>query len=206
MRDEDEIRQARFRRLKAAYDADLNSLAILRARRYLARYPDHGYPWYLLGSALRALARYDEAEEALERAIALCPDDRRRILLCERGHLEGQRGEYERAADWYRRAIEAQPTHAAGYIFLGGILGSQGRLAEAEEVHRTAVETCYEGCLDEAFLNLGLILRARERFDEAAECFREAIRLDPGYRDARRVLRDVEGCLRLLSRRGRPSP
>jgi cytochrome c-type biogenesis protein CcmH/NrfG len=143
VRDQEEIRQARFERVRAASDADLNALAILRARRYLARYPDHGYAWYLLGEALRALARYDEAEEALNHALRLCPEDRRRIPLSEMGHLEKQRGDYERAADWFRKAIEAEPRHASGYIFLGGILARQGRLREAEEVHRTAIETCY---------------------------------------------------------------
>lgn len=201
MSDEEEIRRARFRRVKAAYDADLNALLILRARRYLARYPDHGYAWFLLGEAFRALARYDEAEEALANALRLCPEEKRRILLKEMGHLEKQRGNYERAAGWHRKAIEAQPTHAGGYIFLGGILALQGRLRDAEEVYRTAVEFCYEGCLDEAFLNLGMVLRAQERFEEAAECFREAIRMDPGYREARRALRDAERCLRMIGRR-----
>lgn len=197
--DEEEIRQARFARVRAADDADHHSSVILRGRRYLARYPDHGYAWYLLGAALRALARYDEAEEALTNALRLCPE-KRRILLSQMGHLDEQRGEFDRAADRFREAIEAEPHHAAGYIFLGAILARQGRLHEAEEVHRTAIETCYEGCLDEAFLNLGLVLRAQERFEEAAECFREAIHLDPGYRDARRALGDVERCLRMTGR------
>ena len=116
------------------------------------------------------------------------------------GHLEKQRGELERAAGQYRWAIKAAPRHTAGYIFLGGVLARQGRLREAEDVHRTAIETCYEGNVDEAFLNLGLALRAQERFDEAAECFREAIRMDSGYHDARRALRDVERCIRMLKR------
>ena len=75
--DEEEIRRARFERIKAASDADLNALVILRARRYLVRYPDHGYAWRLLGEALRALARYNEAEEALTHALRLCPEDRK---------------------------------------------------------------------------------------------------------------------------------
>ncbi len=147
-------------------------------------------------------SRYDEAEEALATALELCPADRRRLPLTEMGYLEAQRGDFERAAGWYRKAIEAEPTHSASYIFLGAILGQQGRLREAEEVHRMAIETCYEGCLDEAFLNLGLVLRAQERFEEAAEYFREAIRLDPADRHARRALRDVERCLRIA----RPGP
>jgi cytochrome c-type biogenesis protein CcmH/NrfG len=199
--DEDEIRQARFERVKAAYDVDSHALTILRARRYLARYPEHGFGWYLLGVSLRCLGRYDEAEEALATALRLCPEGGRRIPLVDLGHLERQRGDYERAAGWYRKAIEAAPRDASGYIYLGAILALQGRLREAEEAHRTATETCYEGCIDEAFLNLGLVLLAQERFEEAAECLREAIRIDPDYRHARKALRDVERCLRMMRRR-----
>jgi tetratricopeptide (TPR) repeat protein len=203
--DEEEVRQARFERVMAAHKAGLSALTILRARRYLDECPGEGpldyFVWFWLGETLAELGRYGEAEEALTNALRLCPEGRERVPLCEMGHLNGRRGEYQRAADWFRKAIEAAPRHAGGYIHLGSVLSLQGRLREAEEVHRTAIETCYEGCLDEAFLNLGLVLRAQERFDEAAECFREAIRIDPGYRDARRALRDVERCLRMTKRR-----
>jgi hypothetical protein len=50
-------------------------------------------------------------------------------------------------------------------------------------------------------LNLGFVLRAQERFEEAADCFREVIRRDPGYRAAKKALRDVERCLRARGHR-----
>jgi tetratricopeptide (TPR) repeat protein len=196
----EEIQKARFERVRSAYDARYYSLAILRARRYLARYSEDGYAWYLLGVSLGCLARYGEAEEAFATALRLCPDDRRGIPLSGLGHLEAQRGAYERAAGWFRQAIEAAPRDASGYIDLGGILAKLGQLREAEQVHRTATETCYEGDLDEVFLNLGFVLRAQERYDEAADCFREAIRINPGNRAARRALRDVERCVRMTRR------
>ncbi len=199
--DADELRGARFARVKAASDADLPALTILRARRYLARYPDHGYAWYLLANALIELARYNEAEEAVSNALRLCPEERQHFPLCMMGQLYRFRGDYERAAEWYSKAIEAAPRDTQGYIYLGCVLALQGRMREAEEVHRKATESCYEGCLDEAFFNLGLDLRAEERFAEAAECFREAIHLDPGYRAARKALRDVERCLQARDHR-----
>ncbi len=103
-------------------------------------------------------------------------------------------GDYDQAAVWYRRAIDADLGDATGHIYLGAVLARQGRLHEAEEAHRLAIG-CAEGCIDEAYFNLGLVLRAQERFAEAADCFRESIRLDPEYRAARRALRDVERCI-----------
>jgi tetratricopeptide (TPR) repeat protein len=121
-----------------------------------------------------------------------------RIPFGKMGHLFLQSGDYDQAAEWYRKMIDVDPNDATGYIYLGAVLAQQGRLREAEETHRKATE-CSEGCIDEAFLNLGLVLRAQERFQEAAECFRKAIDLDPKYREAKMALRDTEQCLKLLS-------
>ena len=186
----------RYERLRRLADGDYAATAIRYGRRYLADYPEHGPAWLVVGRALVGLARYEEAEQAFAKAIDLCPPDKRQYPFFQMGHLFRAAGDFDLAADWYRRAIAADPDDATGLIFLGGMLAKQGRFAEAEEIHRAAT-ACGEGCIDEAFLNLGFVLRARGRFAEAADCFREAIRLDPDYRAARRALRDVELCLKL---------
>ncbi len=198
---DDDSQRARFVRLKTEYNAGRPAVTVLLGRRYLVDYPDHWPVWVWLGDALKVLHRYDEAEEALTQAFQRCPEHKRRLPMIDFGHLHEARDDLERAARWYHKAIEAQPRHAAGYIFLGGVLARQGRLREAEEVHRNATETCHEGSLDEAFLNLGLDLLAQERFREAAECFREAIHRDPDDRVAKRARRDVQGCLRARDHR-----
>jgi tetratricopeptide (TPR) repeat protein len=120
------------------------------------------------------------------------------------GHLCKARGDYKSAAAWYRQAIEAVPREASGHIYLGGVLAKSGRLKEAEAAHRAATR-CIEGCRDEAFLNLGLVLRAQERYEEAAECFERALELDPKYAAAKKALRDVRRALRfLMGNRHRP--
>lgn len=188
-------RQSRYERLRRLSDRPLPASTIRYAQRYVADYPDHGPGWLLLGIALVELGRYEEAERAQGKALELCPPAKRQIPLSHLGHLFQQAGNYDQAAAWHRKAVEACPGDATYHIYLGAVLALQGRLCEAEEVHRVAVE-CAEGCIDEAYLNLGLVLRAQERFGEAADCFREAIRLDPKYREARRALRDVERCIR----------
>jgi tetratricopeptide (TPR) repeat protein len=195
----DSMRMARFRRLRAAWNADLNALTVKQAKQYLAQFPDHGPAWHMLGTALTELARYSEAEQALWNALRLCPRHMRRVPLCSMGHFYSARGEMARAEKWYQRAIDAAPKHAAAYIFLGGVFARQGGLRQAEMIYRRATETCDEGYIDEAFLNLALVLRAQERFDEAAAWLREAIRIDPEYERAKKVLRDVERCRKWLS-------
>lgn len=195
-------RSERFRRLQRRSDGPFPALTVLEARRFLREYPDFGPAWLLLGIALIELARYEEAEQSLGKAIELAPSKKQCIPLWHMGHLFRNCGDYEQSAKWYRQAIEATPDDATGYIFLGAVLARQGRLHEAEEAYRTGA-ACREGCVDEAFYNLGNVLRARERFDGASECYREAIRLDPNYRIAKQALRDAQLCSKLRRTRKR---
>jgi tetratricopeptide (TPR) repeat protein len=194
-------RKSGYKRLSRLSDGPYPAYAIRYGRRFLMKYPDHGAAWYQVGKALLRLARHEEAEQALAKAIELCPEGHLQIPFAAMGELFKFSGDYERAEHWYRRAIDAAPDDTQGYIYLGGMLARLGRLIEAEEVHRQGIQ-CSRGYIDEAYLNLGLVLRARERFSEAAECFREAIRLDPEYRAAKQALRDVEHCLKFGRRRG----
>lgn len=192
---------SRYQRVRRASDADLPALTILRARQFLADYPAHGPAWYTLGIALTELARYDEAESALSKAIEHCPKAKLWIPYSGMGHLYNAIRDYPSACIWFRKAIDAAPDEASGYIFLGSVLAKQGRLTEAEAIHRAGTE-CIEGCVDEAYLNLGLVLRAQERFEEAEACFREALYQDPQYRAAKAALRDVIGCIAERNRLG----
>ena len=165
-------------------------------RRYLTDYPEDGLVWYLVANALIEMTRYKEAEQANAKAIEFCPPGKTQIPLAQMGHLHQEAGDYDQAAEWYQKAINADPIDASYFIYLGALRAKQGRFSEAEEAFLAATH-CIDGCINEAYLNLGFILRARERFEEAAECFREAIRLDPEYRAAKVALRDVERCLKL---------
>ena len=192
---ENEMVKARWSHLRAAHKADLPALTVARAREFLREYPDCGPAWKILGEALVDLARHSEAEHALKQAIAKCPPDKLWIPLAEMGHLHRARGEYKAAVAWYRRAIDKMPDEASGHIYIGGVLAKTGRLKEAETAHRAAIR-CTQGCRDEAHLNLGLVLRAQERYDEAATCFEQALKLDPKYVAARKALRDVRNTMR----------
>ena len=189
-------KQLRHNRLRKLSNGPHPALTIRYGRKYLRDYPEDGVAWYLVANALIEMARYEEAEQANAKAMEYWPPEKIQIPLAQLGHLYLEAGDYDRAAECYRKAIEAAPNDADGFIYLGCVRAKQGRLHDAEEAHRAGIQ-CGEGCIDEAYLNLGYILRARERFEQAAECFREAIRIDPEYRAAKLALRDVEICLKL---------
>src|SRR5262245_34834390 len=184
-----------FKRILQALEKSQPALAVARARLFLTECPEHGPGWLLLGEALGRLARYAEAEEALTTAQRFMPPERLDIAYAQLGDLYGERGDLDKAATWYRQAIEVAPQSACAYLQLGNILAKQGRLQEAEEVYRQATE-CEKGCLGEAYLHLGLMLRAQERYEEAVECFEQALEREPSYREAHDALRDVRKAMK----------
>ncbi len=184
-------------RLSKAWSSGRIASTLILARRFVKAWPDFGQAWAVLGTTLVSLARYEEAEVALQRSIGLCESDSKRIAFAFMGELFKKKGEFETAIEWYNRAVELAPDHASSYIYLGMVLIDQGRLCDAEKILRKGV-LCDRGCIEEAHFNLGFVLLAQDRHEEAADCFREAIQYDPEYRSAKNALKDVERCLKLL--------
>ncbi|HUE71375.1 MAG TPA: tetratricopeptide repeat protein [Pirellulaceae bacterium] len=189
-----------FAKLKKEIESGHPAAAILLGYRLVRRFPEFGPGWLFLGQQLCELARYEEAEGALLRALELMAKENRWGVLKLLGDLFREAGNYAKSADWYRKQTEEFPHDATGYIMLGAVLAKSGQFDEAATMHRRGTQ-CEIGAIDEAHLNLGLVLRAQERFSEAAECFREAIRRDHDYEDAKVALCDVELCLKLFPKR-----
>jgi len=181
-------------RIRAAVDAGHTCLVALLCEDYLRHNPRSWLAWYELGSALWPMARYADALKALRKARAYCPDELLHFVYDEVGHLYKRWGKYLTAARWYQKSIDARPDDATGYIYRGGALARHGDLRGAEAMHRAAT-ACREGCIDEAYLNLGLVLRGQGRSGEAVDAFRKALELTPDYPEAADGLADVEQAL-----------
>lgn len=142
---------------------------------------------------LYGMTRYEDAIRVYEDALGWIDDESDRWSVYNQiGRLYRYWGHLGLAEAWFRKAIEAEPDERASRIFLGACQARQGKLAEAEETHRAAAACPGTWLLDEAYLNLGLVLRGRGRFAEAADCFRKALELDSGYEEAAVALADVE--------------
>ncbi len=201
LRNEQNMTPADLRRdLTVEFGADHPASTVLLARMLLARHPNDAQTLVRLGHVLSELANYDEAESVLLKALEYCDESRQAIVYGKLGHLFMFRGEYHIAAEWYQKAVEAAPLDATGYIYLGSTLARQGRLSAAEIVHRKAT-ACTEGCIDEAYYNLGLVLRGQGRLEESRDCFESALQLDSNYQEAREALEDVTAAIGYLSRR-----
>lgn len=171
------------------------------ARRILAEHPRRANTWMRLGDALRAMGRFEDAEAALRQALRFVRRDFRAWVTARLGALHSDRGDLDLATRWFRRACQQDPREATWHIFLGATLARRGRLLAAANAHQRATR-CRRGCIEEAWLNLGFVRRCQGRHAEAMRCFRNALKRDARYAEAKRALRDLEH-LHRLARQGR---
>src|SRR5918911_1276937 len=180
-----------FEKLAASFEQEWPALTVSLARKYLSDYPDDECALMLYGVALQTLGRYKEARQALENALCLFPENKHYLIYRQLGSLYQDMYDEAEAERWFKRAIENGPDKASNYIYLGTMLARTGKLDEAESYHRQAIAfSC--GNKDEAFLSLGYVLRAKEEYVEAFECFRKALEINPDCRRAQDALSDVE--------------
>ncbi|MFO0345594.1 MAG: tetratricopeptide repeat protein [Labrys sp. (in: a-proteobacteria)] len=96
-------------------------------------------------------------------------------------------GRHEDAAALYRRVIAADRRHARAWNFLGMALFEGGGRSEA--VTRRALTLCLHGAAlaardPDLYANAAVVLRAAGQGEDAAECLRHALALDPDHRAA----------------------
>jgi tetratricopeptide (TPR) repeat protein len=193
-------RQQRFRELVSMWNQELFAGVIESAKEYLKDFPNHDLVRLYYGIALYELARYEEAKKALLQIIKECDPEHLAYLYSQMGHLYKKKGEFQKAAQWYRKAVKAEGREAGYWIFLGAVLALDGKLLEAEECHRQATK-CRTGDFSEAYLNLGYVLRAQEKYTKALVCFEKALELDPKYKEAKHAIKDLKKVLELKQRK-----
>jgi len=186
---------------QAITDADNRNQAatvVLLAERWLQENPNDVWISHEYATMLYKLTRFEEALQVYRDMIERHPDHRWGIYN-QMGHLFRYRGDYKEAAKWYQKAIDEDPAEASSYIFLGATQARQGCLTEAESTHRKATQ-CEDGFIDEAYHNLGLVLRGQGRYEEAEVCFMKAVEIDPEYEDAIEALEGIKCVRKLIGR------
>ena len=184
-------------KFQAIREADQNDqIGYVRhlCERFLEEHPDHGPALLRYSRNLIALGVYAEAQTALDHAEKVVPPQHLHLVLARRGHLLEAQGRFDEAVETFMEAHRLDPDDATYLIYAGGAAACRGDLHLALDFYDRA-SRCPEGCIDEAHFNRGGKLLALKRYDEAAEAYREALRLDPDYDIAKERLEDVERIL-----------
>jgi len=192
----DPQKQAQTRALQKAWASGKVATTMEIAKGYVKSYPKSAYGWFVFGDVLLEIARYDEAKIALEKAIKRCKPNNLALPYESMGHLYKAKGNNRTAEKWYRKALEIRPNNPYILVFIGAALAKQGKFTQAKKFHRKAIKVAGPEA-DEAYYNLGLILRAEEKYNDARKAFEEAIKLDPNYKEVKKALKDVNYALNM---------
>jgi eukaryotic-like serine/threonine-protein kinase len=117
----------------------------------------------------------DRARDSIEKANARNPDSA--AVHIATGILEQSEGQFERAGDAFRRAIELEGRNADARRYLAAVYQSMNHPDEALLAYNDAIAA--EPAYFRPYLDLGLFYFVRARYEEAATAFRKVTELAP---------------------------
>lgn len=154
--------------------------ALAEFRFLLTRNPDSAQVHILLGQALDASNQAQAATAEFEAAVKAEPAPPEAHFGL--GYLYWKQQRYEDAGREFRAELKAQPQHTQALTYLADAEMHTDN-DQAAEAHLRQV-LALDSNIRLAQLDLGILLASRNDSDAAAQCFREAIRIDPSKPDA----------------------
>lgn len=198
---DDEITLARIEINKGFYDKALDRLRPLaQSNTWLSP-----MAWGWMGVAYERKGQRDAARQAHLEAMRLYKRQHRSMTpaMLDLAGLAFRTNRFDRAAQWYRKARQADPTDPRASFFLGVSLEKMGRLEQALQLYKQTLELEGKAVSKTSFrfvdvhLQMGLVLEKLGRTREGMQHLK--IWLRKAHDDQRRRL--VEQQLRELSRR-----
>jgi len=151
--------------------------AVKMAAAGVAAAPAMGAAWVVLGQALKAGARMDEAERAYAEAIRL--DGMDTLARIGMGELKIATGRPAEAQREFELALRRRPDLVAAHLGLGNALALMGRNEEALDRYESALE--FRPRLPEGEFAAGFALARLGRAAEAEKRYRRALAMRPDF-------------------------
>jgi len=138
--------------------------------------PDNAEAHAFLGIALAHMQRFEEAHEAVKKALALAPElPDANLALAEVLRAEGNKEEGVRVL---RALIDREPAHEPAYVLLGDLLFDLGRYDETATVMRKAIRI-FPPSFAKHRGRLGRALEMQGDLHGAKKAFSESLRARP---------------------------
>ena len=151
--------------------------------------PSMADAWFELGNLYLSTGRLESSRDAFVRAQRLEPRDP--LCAAYLARVLSKLNRREDAIRLYRQALDLKPDMAQARLALADELVAAQRLSQAESEYAAVVRQEPTNTL--ARIDLGVILARRGEFDPALDQFSEALKLEPGNRQAREYLERVQG-------------
>jgi tetratricopeptide (TPR) repeat protein len=135
------------------------------------------------GVVLYNTKQYAEAAAMFEKALPLAKEKNQAVVLARLADSYGKARQFDKALEYYPRAIAANPTDAALHNNLGDVYARMNKLAEAQQEFQKAAELNPAGAA-QYYFNLGAVMYNIGKMDEAAAAFKKATEIDPNHAEA----------------------
>lgn len=133
------------------------------------------YFYLLLGIHAENNKRFQEAEEAYEKAL-ICDSDSKYIIR-KLPLLLVRMGKPEKAAQWLRKAIQKLPNETADRLFLARLAIQNKNIEEAIQLYREVLALTPED--DTLLLRIGFLQSQQNHFTDAEKTLKKALELNP---------------------------
>ena len=136
--------------------------------------PGEELPWYGKGASLILLGRYDEALQAIDKALDLNP--RNEVAWLNKGNALTKMGRLIDALRCFNAALKVNLRYEVAWNNKGNTLARLGHFEEALACYQRAlaIDPEYRG----AWVNKGYVLTKLGRYDEATSCADRVLRLN----------------------------
>ncbi len=147
----------------------------------------------LLVEAHCRLGDFETAEDLLSRYPADC---READFFYARGRVAEAKGDYGRALTYYQEALRCDENHARSLFRLAFNCDLNGDDREAVQL--------YERCINlrptfvGALINLGILYEDYGRYQDAIDCYKRVLAIDPHHEQARLYLKDAESSMNMF--------
>ena len=134
--------------------------------------PGEDLPWYGKGASLVLLGRYEEALQAIDKALDLNPHNE--VAWVNKGNALTKMGRLADALRCFNAALKVNPDYEVAWNNRGNALARMGRYEDALRCYEKAlrIDPGYRG----AWVNKGYVLTKLGRYEEASACADRALR------------------------------
>lgn len=145
------------------------SLAVQELEQLARQEPENEFVWGSMGTYLVLSGRLDEAQEPLENYLALAAEKAHPLTML--GDLYRQRGDYERASDYYGQALVANPEFVEAKRGRAQLLAILGETESASAIWRSIIEDSSIPADERIYaaFDYSSVLRSQGRFRSSLE-------------------------------------
>ena len=148
-------------------------------KQVLLQEDDNFDAWYNLGMLYYTLKQYQEAQNALFKALEINKSEK--LVHYGFGMVLERMDNISEAVVAYQEAIKLDPAFIEAYNNLGNLWCQEYQFKQAESVYRQAIVANPEHL--GSYLNLGLALLLQRRLDDAYTVYEKALEIEPAHPD-----------------------